>query len=124
MTEPESTLAARIAVIRQEYLARLHDESLPKLRALRQRFAETPQDDEVRKQLLHAAHDMTGSGAVFGFDAVSADGRRLEDALRAAIKQSGDIAGERLSDLLALADRLIETCAATAAHRAAPGNPG
>lgn len=110
MTSHDSDIAARIAVIGQEYLARLQKEGLPNLRTLRQRFLETPCDDSLRNQLLHAAHDMSGSGAVFGYDEVSNGGHRLEDAVRALIKHTIEDSADHRNRILALIDQLDAIC--------------
>lgn len=115
MANRDSDLAARIAVIKQEFLNRLHKDNLPKLRGLRQRFQGSPSDESVRDQIMRAAHDMSGSGAVFGYENVSRSGRRLEDAVRAVIKHEVEDTAERRQEILALMDELETICAATAA---------
>lgn len=110
MITPDKDLAARIAVIKQEFLTRLRDEVVPNLRKLRQDFLAAPGDESVRDRLLHAAHDMNGSGAMFGYDALSDDGRRLETALRALAKRTGDIPEDSSADVVTLIDRLDATC--------------
>ena len=114
MTNHDSDLSARIAVIRQEYLARLHNDGLRNLRELRQRFLATPGDDSLRSDILHAAHDMNGSGAVFGCDDVSQGGHRLEDAMRALIKNATEDPADRHGAIIALIDELDAICVAAA----------
>jgi chemotaxis protein histidine kinase CheA len=112
MTDPETDLAARIATIKQEFLSRLHDEWVPKLRDMRQRFIVTPADTALLNQMLHAAHDMTGSGAIFGYEAISQHGRRLDDSLRRLIKGETEDTPERHKEIVDLIDQLEGVCVA------------
>lgn len=114
MTNHDRDLSARIAVIKQEYLARLQKEGVPNLRMLRQRFLASPGDESLRNQILHTAHDMNGSGAVFGCDDVSQGGHRLEDAMRALIKNTVEDTADRHKEIIALIDQLDAICVATA----------
>lgn len=113
MVEADATLAARIAVIKQEFLARLKDEWVPNLRALRQRFLADPANTAVHAELRQAAHDMSGSGAVFGYQTVSSAGRRLEDSVRTLA--AADIANdpEGRETIVTLIDELEAICVAT-----------
>ena len=124
MGDPEHQLAAKIALIKQEFLARLKNDWVPRLRSLRQRFRDTPSDPALRDELLRLAHDMTGSGAVFGCDDVSAMGRRLEDRMRLLIK-SGASCEADYRDLVGLIDELEAVCVAALRElKAATGESG
>ena len=113
MPDPDSELAARIAIIKQEFLGRLHSEGLPKLRDLGERFRADPTDAVARSELRRVTHDLIGSGAVFGYDEISAVGRKLEAALRALLAQDGPENAQSHADILALVERLTTICAAT-----------
>lgn len=112
MAGPESDLAARIAVIKQEFLLRLKDHWVPNLRGMRQRFIATPTDAALLNEMLHAAHDMTGSGAIFGYEEITNRGRRLDDSLRRLIKREVEDTPECRRDILALLDALENVCVA------------
>ena len=112
MNDLESQLAAKIAIIKQEFLARLRDDWLPNLQRLRQAFLSAPTDKALLTELMRAAHDMTGSGSVFGCDDISTAGRSLEHRLRTVI--AGDTAANDVDhhEILGLIDRLQEVCTA------------
>jgi chemotaxis protein histidine kinase CheA len=112
MTKHDGDLAARIAAIKQEFLGRVQSDVLPNLRRLRQGLLQAPCEETLRDKLLHAAHDMSGSGAVFGYDDVSAMGRRLEDALRALIRHEVQDTPDRHNEVIDLIDKLDATCVA------------
>jgi chemotaxis protein histidine kinase CheA len=112
MTDPETDLAARIATIKQEFLLRLHDDWVPNLRDMRQRFIAAPSDTVLLNQMLHAAHDMTGSGAIFGYEDISHHGRRLDDSLRRLIKHEIEDTPEQREEIVVLVDRLEQVCVA------------
>jgi chemotaxis protein histidine kinase CheA len=111
MNDLESQLAAKIAIIKQEFLARLRNDWLPNLQRLRQSFLDAPADEALLTELMRAAHDMTGSGSVFGCDDISNVGRSLEQRLRTMI--ASDTAANEVDhrEILALTDRLQEVCA-------------
>jgi hypothetical protein len=111
MNGPESQLAAKIAVIKQAFFARLRHDWIPKLRALRQRFIDNPWDAGLYDELLRTAHDMTGTGAVFGCAEVSSMGRQLEDRLRVTIT-SGRAGDTEHRDILRMIDQLEAVCVA------------
>lgn len=110
MTDLESLLAAKIAVIKLEFLARLKDEWLPNLRTLRQRFEDAPADQALRTELMRAGHNLSGSGAVFGFPDISTIGKQLEHRIR--VTENSDTVGYDTDrrEILAIVDRLDEVC--------------
>jgi HPt (histidine-containing phosphotransfer) domain-containing protein len=112
MAGPESDLSARIATIKQEFLSRLNHDWVPNLRDLRQRFIAAPTDPALLNQMVHAAHDMTGSGAIFGYEEISNHGRRLDDSLRQLIKHDVENTPERRSEIVDLIDQLERVCIA------------
>jgi chemotaxis protein histidine kinase CheA len=122
MNDLESLLAAKIALIRQEFLGRLQDEWLPNLRTLRQRFEDMPSDQEIRTELMRAGHNMSGSGAMFGFTDVSTVGRQLEQRIRGGNSDAvGSDADRR--EILAILDRLDEVCTAALREASLPTPP-
>lgn len=112
MADPEADLAARIATIKQEFLARLSHDWVPNLRDLRRRFIASPADSAVLNQMVHAAHDMTGSGAIFGYAEITNHGRRLDDSLRRLIKHEIENTFERQQEIVGLIDQLERACVA------------
>ena len=110
MNDLESQLAAKIAIIKQEFLARLQTEWLPNLRLLRQQFVDAPADEALRMELMRAGHNMSGSGAVFGCDDISTAGRQLEQRIRGMI--DSDAADTDHREILGLINRLDEVCTA------------
>lgn len=111
MNDLESLLAAKIAVIKQEFLARLQDDWLPNLRHLRQKFQDAPADQTLRTELMRAGHNMSGSGAVFGCADISTVGKQLEHRIRSVDSDAvGSDADRR--EILDIVDRLDEVCAA------------
>jgi chemotaxis protein histidine kinase CheA len=122
MADPESDLAARIAVIKQEFLMRLNDHWVPNLHDMHQRFIATPADPALLDQMLHAAHDMTGSGAIFGYEEITNHGRRLDDSLRRLIKRAVEDTPECRREILALLDALEKVCVAALSDLKTPGD--
>ena len=122
MTDLESLLAAKVAIIRQEFLARLQDEWLPNLRTLRQQFVNAPADQTLRTELMRAGHNLSGSGAVFGCPDISTVGKQLEHCIRAS--ENGDTVGSEADrrEILAIVDHLDEVCS-TALHDKPPTAP-
>ncbi len=122
MNDLEAKLAARIAVIKQEFLARLQDEWLPNLRTLRQQFQDAPADQTLRTELMRAGHNMSGSGAVFGCADISTVGKQLEHRIRATA--DSDTIGSEADrvEILAIVDHLDEVCR-TALHDNPPASP-
>jgi chemotaxis protein histidine kinase CheA len=110
MNDLESQLAAKIAIIKQEFLARLRDDWLPNLQRLRQGFLNAPSDKALLTELMRAAHDMTGSGSVFGCDDISTAGRSLEHRLRTVIASDTATNDVDHREILCLIDRLQEVC--------------
>ena len=110
MNDLESLLAAKIAVIKQEFLAKLQTDWLPNLRLLRQRFAESPADKELRVELMRAGHNMSGSGSVFGCDDISTAGRQLETRIRLTLDSDSPAAEADQRDILGLIDQLDAVC--------------
>ena len=109
MVKPDD-LAARIAVIKQEFLTRLKTDWVPALRAMRQGFLATPGDTALRNRIIHAAHDMTGSGAIFGYQKITDRGRQLEDRLRKLVRQEIEDTPACHAEILALLDQLEQAC--------------
>jgi chemotaxis protein histidine kinase CheA len=123
MANPESNLAARIATIKQEFLSRLNSNGVPNLRDLRQRFITAPSDATLLDQLVRAAHDMTGSGAIFGYDEITNNGRRLDDSLRRLIKREVEDTPERRQEIVDLIDNLERVCVAALSDLKTPDDP-
>lgn len=123
MTDPEMELSARIATIKQEFLARLSHDWVPNLRDLRQRFMASPADSAVLNEMVHAAHDMTGSGAIFGYEEITNHGRRLDDSLRRLIKQEIENSFERQQEIVGLIDQLERACVAALSDLRTPDSP-
>ncbi len=113
MTDSNDALAARIAIIKQEFLGRLKSHEVPNLHALRDRFQADPTDASVRTDIRRVTHDLIGSGAVFGYDEISAVGRRLETIIRALLRQEVAEGPEPHGEILALLERLAVICAET-----------
>lgn len=123
MTDPETELSARIATIKQEFLARLSHDWVPNLRDLRRRFIAAPTDSAVLDQMVHAAHDMTGSGAIFGYEEITNRGRRLDDSLRRLIKHETESTPERHQEIVGLIDQLERACVAALSDLKTPDSP-
>lgn len=122
MNDLESLLAAKIAVIKLEFLARLKDEWLPNLRTLRQRFQDAPSDQALRTDLMRTGHNLSGSGAVFGCPEISTVGKQLEQRIRAT--ENSDTVGSEADrhEILAIVDHLDEVCS-TALSDNPPAQP-
>lgn len=123
MDDLESRLAAKIAVIRQEFLVRLQTDWLPNLQLLRQGFIETPADKAWRTELMRAAHNMTGSGSVFGCDDITTVGRQLENRIRETIDNDVVKADKDYCDILGLVDQLVEVCTAALGEAKSASDP-
>lgn len=122
MNELESLVAAKIAIIKQEFLDRLQSDWLPNLRALRQRFQDMPDDQDLRTELMRTGHNMSGSGAVFGCDDISTVGRQLEHRIRGSNSDAvGSDADRR--EILDIVDRLDEVCTAALREANLPAPP-
>lgn len=113
MTDQKDALAARIAAIKQEFLGRLKSHEVPNLQALRDRFRADPTDPSVRTDIRRVTHDLIGSGSVFGYDEISAVGRRLEAVMRGLLRQEIAEGPEPHAEIQALLDRLAVICAET-----------
>ncbi len=123
MTDPESDLTARIAVIKQEFLSRLSYDWVPNLRDMRRRFVAAPADTALLDQMLRAAHDMTGSGAIFGYEEISDHGRRLDGSLRQLIKNEVEDTPEYRKEIVDLIDQLERVCVAALSDLTTPDTP-
>lgn len=123
MADPESDLTARIAVIKQEFLSRLSRDWVPNLRDMRRRFVAAPADTALLNQMLHAAHDMTGSGAIFGYEEISDHGRRLDGSLRQLIKNEVEDTPEYRKEIVDLIDQLERVCVAALSDLTTPDTP-
>ena len=123
MTDPEVDLAARIATIRQEFLSRLNHDWVPNLRDLRHRFIVAPADPALLNQMVHAAHDMTGSGAIFGYQEITDRGRRLDDSLRRLIRHETENTPEARQEIVELIEQLERACVAALSDLKTPDDP-
>ncbi|HEY4134011.1 MAG TPA: hypothetical protein VGO34_02245 [Alphaproteobacteria bacterium] len=97
MANDDNGLAAKIEEIRQMFLQRLNDEWLGRIGELRVRlpldWSRANLDDTI-----FLTHSMAGSGATFGYQAITDVGRKVEVAARTMLKE----------DTLALEDARAE----------------
>lgn len=107
MTGPTSDIQAQLKALQADYAARLPDratELATRFAALRAAWCPT-EANELRR----LAHNLAGSGASYGFPAVSVGARRVERTLDAALAEPSppssatlEVAADALRDLLAV----------------------
>jgi HPt (histidine-containing phosphotransfer) domain-containing protein len=104
-----------IAALRAQFRVRLKSDAEMMRSALRDlgRDGSTQARGAALKQLLAAAHRLSGSAASFGFDAIGAAAGPVEEAVRAVLNAGGEPAipatlAPMVCDLLALCDAVKE----------------
>jgi HPt (histidine-containing phosphotransfer) domain-containing protein len=100
MGDKEDSLAAKLEEIRQMFLQRLNDEWLTRLINLRRKLPSGDWSRPVLDDMLFLTHTLAGSGATFGYKAISDVGRKIEITTRAMIRDEASATAETRSDIL------------------------
>lgn len=110
MTEAFPNLAQQLAMLRTEYV-----NSLPgRMQQLEQTYARLLRDDdsdtetyvETLKEFHRLAHGFVGTGATFGFDALSKTARSLEHQAQLAVENREKHSDITITGFRALIDHL------------------
>lgn len=109
MSDPDKELAAKLAEIKFDYLRRLRDEWLHALESFRALPFASWGKEQLEKMVFHA-HSATGSGAIFGYKALSDQARELEDLTRSLVSQAERISESQHGEIIQLIDQLRATC--------------
>ena len=109
MPDPNEDLAAKLAEIKFDYLRRLRDEWLHGLAAFRALPFPSWSKEQLEKLVFHA-HSATGSGAIFGYQALSDHARELEDHSRCLVGQAEAMSESQHAEIVRLIDQLRATC--------------
>jgi HPt (histidine-containing phosphotransfer) domain-containing protein len=99
MGDKEDSLAAKIEEIRQMFLQRLADEWLMRLSDLRGKLPgnwSRPALDDM----MFLTHTLAGSGATFGYQAITEVARKVEIATRTMIRDEASATAEARSEIL------------------------
>jgi HPt (histidine-containing phosphotransfer) domain-containing protein len=105
MPSDDNGLAAKIEEIRQMFLQRLHDEWLPRIGDLRRRLPLDWNKADV-DDTVFLTHSLAGSGATFGYPAITDLGRKVEIAARTMQKDATAATDEARADILSGLARL------------------
>ncbi len=100
MPDNAGDVDSALAALRQKYVARLKDRERDIIKLLQHRDTRGLSDDENEQLRIHA-HSLAGSGATYGYPAISQAGRALERALGS---------GAAAKEYLPLVQTLIEAC--------------
>lgn len=104
---PNQDFAEKLAQIRAPYCAWLQSAAVGQLQQALEQLATGPLDSVQYDALLHLVHRLKGTGATYGFDAISLQATPLHDALSNHITD--------IPILVPLIDALVHACA-DAAH--------
>jgi len=99
MADNDDSLAVKIEEIRQMFLQRIRDEWLMRLSDLRRKLT-GEWDRAMLEDLLFLTHTLAGSGATFGYKAISDVALKVEIATRAIIRGETGAAAEALAEIL------------------------
>lgn len=114
-------LAAELDALRMEYAAALPDE-MARIKQAGTEVFDTPGDRAALRRVRNAIHSLNGSGASFGFQAVTETASRLESEVDQIIRAGGSINPTQRNLLLALFKEL-EEAAHEASREAEAGHP-
>ncbi len=111
--EPKDRVKAAISALSRRY-ARELPERVAEVRRLFEAVKSAPVDLEVRERLRRRVHALKGSGATFGFPAISREAGRLETEL----ERWESAQGAPMEDDLAHAQSLLDALASQASLEA------
>ena len=122
------TVAEQLAKLRHDYLARLPAE-LAALTALAISLGQGEPDRASLEELHHRLHKLAGSGGTFGFTALSAAARNLEQRVKADLSNPIETRDSPahlafLADVAALGDTVVEDDASNVAAVSIGQAPG